>query len=180
MTDNTLFFDTDCISAFLWINDTSIITSLYKHRIAISKQVYNELSQGKGQASVLKERIDIMIKQGDALLIDMEVDSEEYSLYMELAINPPDGEPIIGKGEASCIAFAKEYNGILASNNFKDTLKYIKKYGLKYTTTADIMVEAYSKKLITKEDAENMWQSMLAKRRRLGDVTFKHYLSTHQ
>ncbi|MCR4903421.1 MAG: hypothetical protein K6A23_11235 [Butyrivibrio sp.] len=176
MTDETLFFDTDCISAFLWIDDTSIITKLYKGRIAFPMQVYKEISDCRGLAAVLKERIDILIKNNDAILIDMDIDSEEYALFSEMAIFPPKGQKVIGKGEASCIALAKKYNGILASNNFRDTKKYIEKYKLKYTTTADILLEAYRKEMITFEKAEEMWKEMLSKRRRLGANSFEAYL----
>ena len=180
LTEETLFFDTDCISAFLWIDDTSIVTKLYKNRIAIPIQVYNELADCRGQASVLKERIDAMVQRKQAVIVDMETSSKEYELYSELALIPPEGEMVIGRGEASCIALAKERNGILASNNFRDTKKYIERYRLKYTTTADIIFEAYNKELLTLEEAENMWQSMLEKRRRIGAQSFREYLDQHQ
>lgn len=43
MTDD-LFFDTDCLSAFLWINDTNILHELYGGRIVLPETVYQELS----------------------------------------------------------------------------------------------------------------------------------------
>lgn len=43
MTDD-LFFDTDCLSAFLWINDTNILHELYGGRIVLPEPVYQELS----------------------------------------------------------------------------------------------------------------------------------------
>ncbi|MEA3423983.1 MAG: hypothetical protein U9Q80_09345, partial [Bacillota bacterium] len=58
--------------------------------------------------------------------------TEEYNLYYELAISPPKGERIIGKGEAAAIALAKTYNGVLASNNLKDISKYVEKYELEH------------------------------------------------
>ena len=36
MTDE-LFFDTDCLSAFLWINNTNILQKLYSGRIKTRK-----------------------------------------------------------------------------------------------------------------------------------------------
>ena len=42
MTDD-LFFDTDCLSAFLWINDTNILHELYGGRIVLPEPVYQEL-----------------------------------------------------------------------------------------------------------------------------------------
>ena len=43
MTDD-LFFDTDCLCAFLWINDTNILHELYGGRIVLPEPVYQELS----------------------------------------------------------------------------------------------------------------------------------------
>ena len=43
MTDD-FFFDTDCLSAFLWINDTNILHELYGGRIVLPEPVYQELS----------------------------------------------------------------------------------------------------------------------------------------
>lgn len=43
MTDD-LFFDTDCLFAFLWINDTNILHELYGGRIVLPEPVYQELS----------------------------------------------------------------------------------------------------------------------------------------
>ena len=177
MTNETLCFDTDCIAAFLWIDDTSIVTKLYSGKIAIPKQVYAELSACKGRAMVLKDRIDQMISKGEAVCVDMDTDSVEYSIYSELALSPPTGVKIIGKGEAACIALAKENNGILASNNLSDIQEYVDKFKLKYTTTADIIVEAYQRAILTKEKAEGMWGEMIARRRRLGAESFGEYLS---
>lgn len=179
MTDKNLFFDTDCISAFLWVDETSIVTKLYGKCVAIPRQVYNELSVCRGQALILKTRIDKMLERNEAVLVDMEIESAEYSVYLNLTTNISESGRYIGKGEAACIALAKERHGILASNNFKDTEVYIKKFGLEYTTTADILVDAYNKKIITIEEAERIWEEMLSRRRKLGAETFKNYLDDY-
>ena len=43
MTDD-LFFDTDCLSAFFWINDTNILHELYGGRSVLPDPVYQEFS----------------------------------------------------------------------------------------------------------------------------------------
>lgn len=176
MTDEILFFDNDCISAFLWINNTSIITKLYGGKIAIPTQVYAELSACRGVAVVLKERIDKMLANNEAVCVDMLTDSNEYAIFSKLALDPPEGTKVIGRGEAACIALAAERNGVLASNNLSDVKRYIDEYKIKHTTTADILVEAYKKRVITFEEAETIWAEMLSKRRRIGADSFKQYL----
>lgn len=44
LTDK-LFFDTDCLSAFLWVRGGSILSQLYPGRIILPAQVYDELKR---------------------------------------------------------------------------------------------------------------------------------------
>jgi hypothetical protein len=39
-----LFFDTDCISSFLWVREENILFKLYPERIVLPKDVVSELS----------------------------------------------------------------------------------------------------------------------------------------
>jgi len=39
-----LFFDTDCISAFLWVREENILLKLYPDNIILPKPVYNALN----------------------------------------------------------------------------------------------------------------------------------------
>ena len=138
-----LFFDTDCISAFLWVKEENILFKLYPGRIILPKPVFNELSNPS--IPHIKRKVNDLCLSGDVSTKEILVNTEEYKLYYELAISPPKGERIIGKGEAAAIALAKTYNGVIASNNLKDISKYVKKYKLDHITTADILVEALNK-----------------------------------
>ena len=55
MTDS-LYFDTDCLSAFLWVKAENILKTLYSGKIKIPQQVYNELSNPA--INHLKMRLD--------------------------------------------------------------------------------------------------------------------------
>lgn len=171
-----LFFDTDCISAFLWINDTNILHELYGGRIVLPEPVYAELSNPC--IPHLKQRVDAMIDDSDVSVKTIETGTEEYKLYTEL-IHPKKGQKVIGRGEAGGIALAKIYNGILASNNYRDIAPYIKKYNLKHTDTGQILEEALTKGLITEEEGNEIWSKMLAKKRKLPNGSFSEYLANH-
>jgi predicted nucleic acid-binding protein len=177
MTDS-LFFDSDCISAFLWVNGQNILSQLYAGKIIIPKQSYKELSYPT--TPHLKQRVDALIASGDAQLYDMDINSEEYKLYIQMTTNPEDGYKTIGDGEAASIALAKEQNGILASNNLRDVSHYISKYKLSHVTTGDILVEAMKKGLINEAQGNAIWASMLAKWRKLGAATFSDYLKMNR
>lgn len=86
------------------------------------------------------------------------------------------GQKSIGRGEAGGIALAKTYNGILASNNYKDIAPYIEKYHLKHIDTGQILVEALKRGMITETEGNDIWNKMLEKKRKLPDNTFSEYL----
>ena len=90
------------------------------------------------------------------------------------------GKKSIGRGEAGGIALAKTYNGILASNNYKDIAPYIEKYNLKHIDTGEILEEALKRNLITEADGNSIWNKMLAKRRKLPATTFSGYMLNQQ
>jgi hypothetical protein len=41
---DSLFFDSDCISAFLWVNEQNLLPLLYPGMVVIPKPVYAELA----------------------------------------------------------------------------------------------------------------------------------------
>lgn len=172
MTDD-LFFDTDCLSAFLWINDTNILHELYGGKIVLPEPVYRELSNPS--IPQIKQRADRMISNKDVSVKTIDTGTEEYKLYAEL-IRGEKGQKHIGRGEAGGIALAKTYNGILASNNYKDIAPYIEKYDLKHIDTGQILLEALERGLITETDGNNIWSKMLEKKRKLPANTFSEYL----
>ena len=174
-----LFFDTDCISAFLWVDNESILSKLFPDRIIIPKEVYDELSHPSlNRVKGLKAQVDAMIKSKDATIETIAVGTDTYNLYRKLTTNPDPGHKIIGKGEAASISLAKEKRGILASNNLKDISFYVEEYGLIHYTTGEIMKMAMESGLISEEQGNVIWNRMIAKKRKLGYATFSNYLAS--
>ena len=163
MTDD-LFFDTDCLSAFLWINDTNLLEQLYGGKIIIPGPVYQELSNPS--IPHIKKRADTLVGKEFASIKQIEVDKEEYDLYRTL-VKGTKTEKAIGKGEAAGIALAKTYDGILASNNWKDIALYIQKYNLRHIDTGTILIEGLKKELITEAQGNTIWEQMLNRNRML-------------
>ena len=77
-----LFFDTDCMSAFLWVNDTSILELLYGGRIVIPDRVYDEFSHPS--VPHLKSRLDLLLSRGMAVKMNIELTTQEYTLIKVL------------------------------------------------------------------------------------------------
>ena len=176
MTD-IIFFDTDCLSAFLWINDQCLLGKLYSGRIVIPGEVYDELSNPSIRH--LKQRLDQLIESGAARIEEIEVDSKEYELYQKLISDPDEGHAIIGRGEASAIVLAWQDDGVLASNNLRDVSVYVEEFQLKHMTTGDILKEALAQGLIDEDEGNVLWAQMLQKRRRLGYDSFSAFLEAN-
>lgn len=172
-----IFIDTDCISAFLWVGNESLLAQLYPERVIMPKPVYDELD--RPNLTWMKERIDSMISAGTLRVIELTAGTEEFELYYKMTENPEEGHRIIGEGEASALALAKSKNGIVASNNFRDILSYINEYSLEYITTADILADAYTQGIIDENQGNVIWANMLRKRRKLGAANFSDYLASH-
>lgn len=173
-----LYFDTDCISSFLWIKRENLLLSLYPGKIILPQDVFVELSNPS--IPHIKNKIIQLKSNGDIITQQIIIGTEEYKLYHEMAISPPAGEKPIGKGEAAAIALAKVNNGIVASNNSKDINKYIQKYQLKKVTTADILVSALDTSLINEDVGNQIWSGMLSKKRLLPADSFSDYLIKHK
>lgn len=108
-----IFFDTDCISSFLWVDRTDILLSLYAKRIILPEQVLDELSNPS--ISHLSSKVNQLLSQDQIRKAEILVGTEEFKLYYILTINPQSGQKRIGKGEASAIALAKVRKGVLAT-----------------------------------------------------------------
>ena len=159
---DSIFFDTDCISAFLWVKNESLLEKMYSGKIIIPKDVYDELNK--------------LIAIGSAKIMLMDIMTEEYDLYRKLTTISENNHKIIGKGEAASISLAKKYDGILGSNNLRDIQYYVDKFSLKHITTGDILVKAYEDNLITEDQGNIIWSDMLSKRRRIGANSFTEFL----
>lgn len=170
------FFDTDCLSAFLWVRGESILAQLYAGRIVLPAQVYDELKK----VPHLLARADALKNNGDLVVESMTVDSAEYHDYVQMITMPEAGMRVIGRGEAAGIAMVKERGGVLASNNLRDISPYVTKYGLEHITTGDILIEAMNSGIITEAEGNVIWTNMLQKRRMLPTATFSEYIKSRR
>lgn len=173
MTDQ-YFFDTDCLSAFLWIREESILAKLYAGRIILPAQVYDEIRK----VPHLQARVDILKENRELSVEHMIVGSDEYYDYMQMTASPEEGMRIIGSGEAAGIAMVRHRGGVLASNNMRDIVPYVKKYELKHITTGDILINAMEAGIITETEGNTIWSAMIRKRRMLPASTFSEYLKS--
>lgn len=79
-----LIFDTDCLSAFLWVNQQSLLVQLYPGQIVIPSEVLTELSF-PGIAH-LKARINLMIINKDVKLASIQTGRAVLNSTMRLLL----------------------------------------------------------------------------------------------
>ncbi|MCL6588775.1 MAG: hypothetical protein K6U80_02370 [Firmicutes bacterium] len=169
-----IFFDTDCISSFLWVRQETLLFNLYPGRIVLPQEVFLELSNPS--IPHIKNKVALLCSGGDISTRQILMNSEAYHLYHEMAISPPKGVTVIGKGEAAALALAKVEGGIVASNNLKDIRRFIQKYQLDYINTGVILKSAFQAGLIDQDTGDEIWSNMLLKRRILPSNSFSEYL----
>ena len=172
MTES-LFLDTDCLSTFLVVQQENLILQLYAGRIGIPQQVYEELKK----VPFMKSKVDALRQAGKVVLYQITADTEEGDLYFKLITKPDEGYKIIGTGEAAAITLARQYNGILGSNNMRDIFPYIRLFHLQHRTSADIMAEALEQHLINEGQGNAIWKEMLQRNRKLPADTFSEFLA---
>ena len=105
------FFDTDCLSAFLWVREESILAKLYAGRMILPAQVYDELRK----VPHLLMRVDTLKKRGSLSVESIEVGSKEFYDYLQMTTSPEAGMRIIGRGEAAGIAMANSRQEMLTA-----------------------------------------------------------------
>ena len=154
-----VFFDTDCISSFMRVNERNVIEELFDARIVIPEEVYEELSNPR--VPHLKQQTDDMIANGHAQVESIEVGSSAYIIFSKLT--NPMNRPIIGRGEGAAIAQAYTESGILASNNLRDVKKYVEEYKLEHYTTLDILRMAEEREILCESECESIWREMKRK-----------------
>ena len=71
-----IFIDTDCISAFLWVGNESLLSQLYPGRVIMPKPVYDEID--RPTLSWMKARVDSMISTGKLTVVELSSGTEYF------------------------------------------------------------------------------------------------------
>ena len=107
MPEKKWVFDTVALSNFLLSNSIFILAERYHKRGIITWQVYDEISAGIAEYPELKQ-VDKLIEDKTFKLVSLSI--KEYQHFLQLIGH-------LGKGEASCVAFAKEQTAIVVTDD---------------------------------------------------------------
>lgn len=167
-TEPPVILDADFLSSFAWVNRLDILEGLYSKRMVILEEVLEELSRVPHLAS----RVKLSISNGHIKCEAMFADSLEA---LQLARFLEAGR--YGTGEAVCMAYLTQHDGILGSNNLSDVKAFCVQNKKGLLTTADVMHQAYESGLIGLVEADKIWSDMISKRRKLPASSFSGYIS---
>jgi predicted nucleic acid-binding protein len=107
MPEKIWIFDTVALSNFLLSDSMLILNRRYRRCGVISGEVYDELSAGFADYPKLKQ-VDKLID--DKVFGLVSLSRQEHGHFQDLIGH-------LGKGEASCIAFAKERKAIVVTDD---------------------------------------------------------------
>lgn len=120
----------------------------------------------------LASRVKLSIRNGHIKCEAMFADSPEA---LQLAKFLETGR--YGTGEASCMAYLIQHDGILGSNNLSDVKAFCIQSKKRLLTTADVMYQAYEAGHMNIDEADKIWGDMISKRRKLPALSFSEYMS---
>ena len=107
MPEKNWIFDTVTLSNFLLSDSTFILEIRYPKRGLITSEIYDELSAGMVEYPKLKH-IDQLVD--DEIFKLVSLSRKEHKHFRQLIVH-------LGKGEASCIAYAKERDVIVVTDD---------------------------------------------------------------
>ncbi|OZS77420.1 hypothetical protein CF394_11405 [Tetzosporium hominis] len=166
---NSIIWDTDALSAFLWINKLEILVKKYSDfENIVLEAVLDELQNPK--VPHLYERF--LVHEKSFVFTDLDITNLEQITYFENLTE------VMGVGEAACITYAKFYSGqYIGSNNLSDIASICEEENIVIKTTGIILCELVDDSELTLAEAEQIWTTMKSKRRKLPDCSFHDYYS---
>ena len=143
-------FDTVTLSNFLLAEAVFILENRYRRKTIITSQVYDEISAGIEKYPKLKP-IDGLIKNNIFKLCTLT--GKERELFSDLIKH-------LGKGEASCIAIAKEQSAIVVTDD-RTARRQCSKMDISVTGTVGILKASLLDGTINRNQADDILKKMI-------------------
>ena len=147
-----LFFDTVVLSNFSLIGSFQLIQKRYQNRLAITDEVYNEIAQGIARGFTGLSPVSDCIHASTCTRHTLQMEAKK--MYTGLL-------PVLGSGEASCIAAAYTNNGIVVTDD-KKARKCCEDYSVRFTGTIGILKQLRVSKTISTDGADIILQKMIS------------------
>ena len=149
MPEKNWIFDTVALSNFLLSDATFILENRYRKRGLITRQIYDEISAGMAEYPKLIQ-IDRLVDDEIFKLVSLSRQAHEH--YRKLIVH-------LGKGEASCIAYAKKRNVIVVTDD-RSARKQRSQMKLPVTGTIGILKASVLDGHLKLDQADNILSKM--------------------
>ncbi len=175
MNRKVIFFDTDCLSSFIIVEKFTLLLNYFSNRIVIPQAVFDELVRTNSRIAFYENSLIAFAKYGHLEIKNIEIGDQYFEYFIRFTeIGEPENRRI-GDGEAMAISMAIVDNGILASNNLRDTRYFINKYNMEHLTTSKILLSMNRDYTISDDEAYRIWEDMIDKGIWLPKPTFFEY-----
>lgn len=151
MNSAKLLIDSDVVRHLCSGGVEGLLGQLYPGRVFILDIVEQELKRSKRLISVVDRLI------GDGLLVQMDF-PQDSRMLQEFARLKSIGR---GEGESACMAVARYSKDTIASSNLRDIHHYCKMHQISFLTTMDILLEAFTQKVLSEADCDLAIQKIL-------------------
>jgi predicted nucleic acid-binding protein len=150
MPEKKWVFDTVALSNFLLSDSLFILVDRYRKRGFITWQVYDEISSGISEYPQLKQ-VDKLVDEKIFKLVSLS--RAEHQQFLQLIGH-------LGKGEASCISFAKKQIAIVVTDD-RSARKQCSIMKISYTGTVGILKASVVEGRITLDKANEILCKMI-------------------
>ncbi len=139
LVDNTV------LSNFAKVNRLDLLKKVLK-KVYVTEQVLEEFKLGAVRGVLPVVSLDFEV---------LKLEGEEIELYNSLRVK-------LGKGEASCLAIAKNRNMKFLTDD-SDARKVANILGVPVSGTVGVLVRCIEKNIISKEEGDQILKEMIAK-----------------
>ena len=150
MPDKSWIFDTVALSNFLLSDSTFILEDRYHRSGLITWEIYNEISAGMVEFPKLKQ-IDRLIDIETIKLVS--ISRKDHRLFRQLSSH-------LGKGEASCIAYAIGRNVTVVTDD-RNARKRCSQMNIPVTGTIGILKASVLEEHLDLNQADNILSKMI-------------------
>lgn len=162
------------MASFLYVNREDLLKTNFS-KIIISNIAYKKIAS-PSCPKLIKESLNGFIEESFIKVEEIHIPSTTFDSYCFIMDHFSD--KIISKSEAAALALAIKNNGMIGCNDLNVFKNCIEKYDLDYISSAEILLNSYQKKIISKDEVSKIWKKMNTYSVPLPTKTFLEYLES--
>ncbi len=142
--NKTILIDSDVIRHFIKGKSTEKLSKIFPNNLFILDIVENEICRSKKIRPIVKALISNGVLKRMRFPASKTTVRNEYFILLSKR----------GEGESACMAVARYFDDIIASNNLRDIKAYCNHHNILYLTTTDFLCVAYFKGVMSEAEID--------------------------